>query len=241
MALIKSQPVRSESEARRDRIGSVFGPQFLQTVQVQDDLKNIGRPDRPAWESLLGQDGLMKEQYQLGAGGMQTGFLDRMRDQALRDPGQQSQWRQLAGQQLDQRQAAQGDQLARQQAGQQSQAMNRLAMTGGLRGGAGERMAGAGANNALLEQQRLARQGNQQRLGLDVQDEQNRLQGLSQLGNAEMQVGGFNRDTQKYNIDKALQDTLQKRASDLNFYNEDMRAWAAERTAQATPSGGGKK
>lgn len=204
-------------------------------------MKNAGRPDRPAWESLLNSDGTMKGQFLLGDGNLDTRFLDRMREEGLRGADTQSKWAQLANQQLDTRQLAQRDQLARQQAGQQSQAMNQLAMTGGLRGGAGERMAGRMANQSLLEKQRMARQAGDQRLNISMKDEQNRLSNLANLGSAEMQVAGFNRDTQKYNIDNALKETLAKRAADINFYNEDMRAWAAERTAAATPSGGGGK
>ena len=238
---ISKQPMKSESQMRDDRLRRTFGDQWYAGHQVMQDLKNLDRPDRPAWESMLGDDGLMKTPYQLGEGGLQTDYLGKMREQALRDPGEASQWRQLMGQRLDQQMAQRGDQLAQQQAGQQAQAMNRLAMTGGLRGGAGERMGQQAATQGLLAQQRLAREGMGQRLGLDIQDEQNRLKGLSQLQAAELGTAGFRRGTQQYNIDKALQDVLQKRAADMSAYKEQMGAWGAEKTAAATPSGGGGK
>lgn len=204
-------------------------------------MKNAGRPDRPEWESQLGKDGLLKGNLQLDSGGLQTGFLDRMRTEGLRDPGSQSAWGALANQQIDRQQLSQRDQLGRQQAGQMGQAINNLAMQGGIRGSAGERMAGRMANQGLMQQQQMARQAGDQRMNVSMQDEQNRLRNLSNLGQAEMGVAGFNQGTQKYNIGNALQENLAKRAADVNFYNEDMRAWAAERTAAATPSGGGGK
>lgn len=194
--------------------------------------KYAGRPDRPAWESLLGSDGLMQQPYQL-QNSFNTGALDQMRSDLLRQPGEQSQWRMLQGQQLE-RDAARA---ASQAQGAVSQGMNQLAMRGGLRSGAGERMASQGARNASLARQGVL--GN--RLRLDIADEQQRMQGLGALNQAEMGAAQNAQGVDKYNIDKALFDTMQKRYADMNAYNEEMRAWASEKTAQATPSGGGGK
>lgn len=209
-------------------------------IKRQDAIANIGRPDRPEWEGILGSDGKIRSDLQLSDGGLNTGFLDRMREEGMRDAGTQSQWAQIANQQLDQQQLGQRDSLARQQAGQQSQAMNRLAMNGGLRGGAGERMAGRLADQGLLAQQQNARSANDQRLNISAQDEQNRLSNLANLGNAELQVGNYNRAGEQFNIGNTLNDINAKRQFDMNNYNKEMEVWSARKTAEAQPSGGKK-
>jgi len=136
-----------------------------------------------------------------------------------------SQWRQLE-------EARQADMLARQGAGQLAGAQSALAMRGGMRGGAGERMAAQMGRQGLLGRQNIAQQ-------TAVADEQRRMQAMGQLPGAELQEAGFQRGVEQYNIDKALSEQFQKRASDLMQYKEQMRAWASEKTAAATPSSGG--
>lgn len=200
-------------------------------AQMQAQLnKSLGRPDRPEFQSQLGPGGLIREPYQL-QDTLNRGYLEQMRTDALRQPGEQSQWRQLMEQNV-QRQA--GEAMARGQA-QASNAMSNLAMRGGLRGGAAERLAAQGSQNALQAGQNVLGQ----RLQLDIQDEANRMQGLQNLGSAELQSAQFGQGTQQFNIQTSLNELLQQRANDINAYNEEMRAWAAERTARATPSGGG--
>jgi len=116
-------------------------------------------------------------------------------------------------------------------------AMDRLASNGGLRSGAGERLGRQGALQGLLAQQRVRQQG----LDYDIADNQNRLGALQNLGQQELAAADFSRNIQEGNINRTLQETTQKRFADLESYREQMQAWAAERTADATPSGGGKK
>jgi len=194
--------------------------------------KFAGRPDRPEWQSLLGPDGLMQEQYQLGDT-LNRDFMTNLRQQGLRQPGTQSVWRQLMEDKVN-RQAGQAGAGAQ---AQMQNAMSNLAMRGGLRGGTAERMAQAGANQATRAQQGVLGQ----RINLDLQDEQMRKQDLMNLGQAEIGLAQFDRGTQEFNIKNALNENLQRRAEEINAYNEQMRAWASERTAEATPSGGGGK
>jgi hypothetical protein len=210
--------------------------QLIDRNQYEDMLNQVkkfgSRPDRPEFESLLDDTGMIKEQYRI-QDNLNTQYLDRMRDTALRDPGQASQLRQLQQQQLEQ-QGAQAQAQAQSSAAQQ---MNQMAMRGGLRSGAQERMAQNAANRGLQARQQMLAQGTQ----LDLADEQNRLKQLGALGQQEMARAQFGRQGDQFNIEKSLFDVLQKRAADMNAYNEEMRAWASERTAAATPSGGGGK
>lgn len=195
-------------------------------------ISQIGRPDRPVWESLLGSDGLMQDQYQV-KDAYNTGALEQMRTDYLRDPGEASAWRGMQGDLLNV-QAGQANSQAQQD---MRSAMNQMASRGGLRSGASERLAGRTADNATL-----ARQGIMgQRMNLDLQDEQMRMQGLNTLNQAEMGAATNAQKVQEYNINAALQDTTQKRYADLEAYKEQMSAWGAQKTAEATPSGGGGK
>ena len=201
-----------------------------------------GRPLMPGWQELR------ETQYGTGAKGqrIQTpGLLGG--DLQLRDPmggkGGRIGWQLLQKEaqrtgpsQLRQiEEQRQMDLLNRQGAGQMQQNLNRMAMTGGLRGGAAERM------GTRLAQQQLM-QGQDIRGQLASQDAQRQWQAMQALPQAELAESQFQRGTQQYNIDKALAEQFQKRAADLMAYKEQMRAWAAERTARATPSSdGGKK
>ncbi len=198
-----------------------------------------GSPLAPKWQGLaktnlnklLGSD--LQNTTQLN-----TQALDALRGEALRTGP--SAWRGMAGTAMGQRYAQMGDQLAQQQAGQQSQALGRLAMTGGLRGGSAERIAGQGATNALLEKQRMARQRAQESTGLDIQDEANRQNQLGQVMQGDLAAGNFASQQKSFNIQNALQEMAQKRGFDAGNYAEKMKAWAAQKTAEATPSGGKK-
>lgn len=214
--------------------GNNINELIQQNRQLQEQFQNLmntgmigaARPERPAWESMIDQDtGLMQEPYRLEDAYNQQA-LEGLRQQALRDPGEQSRWRQLMESQV-------ADANAQAQAQTQA-AMNQLAMTGGLRSGAAERLAGRGAQAGLQA-------GQQARMQLDIQDEQNRLQGLQGLNQAELQAAQQAQGVQGQNIERALQDITQKRYADLEAYKEELRQWGSERTAQATPSGGGGK
>lgn len=204
--------------------GGISQQQYQQIMMLANEgAKNKGRPDRPAFDSLLGQDGLIGQPYQI-QNQLTQGALGQLQQEAMRAPGDPSQWRQL----MDQQVIGQAGQAAAGAQSQMQNAMSNLAMRGGLRSGAGERMAQQAANQATM-----ARQGALgQRLGLDIQDEQMRQQMLAQAGQRQMGAAEFD-------IKNSLNEVLQKRAEDINAYNEQMRAWASERTAAATPSGGG--
>lgn len=209
-----------------------------QSKEYNDMLKRLnemnqkysGKPDRPAWESLLDKDGTMKNVYELKNAYNQDA-LKQMRQEAMRDPGEASQWRQLQQEKLEQ-QAGKASSAAQ---GATAASLNQMAMRGGVGSGSMERLTAQGAQNALMAQQGVMGRG----IDLDIQDESNRLQQLGAVNQANLAAGQNAQGIQQYNIDKALFETLQKRADNLNAYNEQMRAWAAERTAAATPSGGG--
>ncbi len=141
-----------------------------------------------------------------------------------------------------------------------AQAMSQLARTGGLSGGARERVARFGAQNANAENQRIARFGADQGNQLQIQDEQMKqsaLQNLSGLDQHNYQndlaktntiLNTMNQDNvgraemEKYNLATSKDELTAKRLFDTNQYNEKMRAWAANKTAdsQSNNDSGGK-
>ncbi len=186
-----------------------------------------GRPLTPEWNSLGDpKTGLLQDQL-LQKSQLDTRALEGLRENALRQPGQMSKWGQMA---LSQAQ----NQNARMGASQLTQAQNQLAMQGGLRGGSRERLAQQGTQNQLL--------GNQRALGgIQMQDEQNRLQGLQNLASQELGAAQYQSGLQGQNIERTLNEVFQGRAAQQLQFGEAMKAWAAERTAAATPRSGGKK
>lgn len=172
------------------------------------------------------------------------------------------------------------NQATSQMAGSDAQARTNLALKGGLSSGARERLARSGALGLNATKQNIANAGATSRLGLNIQDESNKLDILKQLPGLQLGASNFDltkantandlalkeqgvgldtafknnqqaTDIAKYNADQnsaadkfnssaALNELLQQRAFESNKYNEAMKAWGAEKTAEATGSGGKK-
>ena len=188
-------------------------------------LQQAARPDRPAFESIRGSNGLLQPQYQLQSQ-LDPRAMEAARTEGLRPAGQESPWAAIAKQQ-------QMDALTRQQQSGLSTAKNQLAMSGGLRTGAAERLAAQSMRGGLAARQDVGSQ-------IKMQDEQNRQRWLQNLPGMEINQANTLQGVDQFNISNTMQDITQKRLSDIAAYQEQMRAWAAERTAKATPSGGKK-
>lgn len=161
----------------------------------------------------------------------------RLRDEALSTGP--SQWAKTAlGKQSFEESQARGN-VGLQQQQAQSSAMANLARTGGLGGGARTSLARSGARDALMAQQGVANQGILARYGINQTDTERRQQLLGQTSEAERAADTANIATMKQE--------LQNRAVfDANRYNQQMQAWGAKQSADATRAagsggGGGKK
>jgi hypothetical protein len=66
-----------------------------------------------------------------------------------------------------------------------------------------------------------------------MQDEQNRQKWLGMLPGMDLQAAQYNTGLQDKNISRALTEVNAGRAMQQNQYNEAMRAWGADKTAQA--------
>ena len=205
--------------------------QALHELRMQNE-RNRGRPADMTFDSQLQSNGQLKDSLQQKSN-LNTGYLDQMRQDNLRQPGQASAWRNLIDQKITNQAGQQNAALGQQQARQ----LDNIAMRGGASRGAAERMAQAGVGQGLAAQQNIFGK----RLQADLADEQNRQSGLANLGNAEMGAAKYQSAIDQNNLAAGNQERFQQRAFNTNMYNQKMKAWASERTAAATPSGGGKK
>lgn len=177
-----------------------------------------GRPILRNFDSQLGSDGMISSQYQLQPT-LDRRALESVRTEALRGPGELSRYSQMA---LTQGQ----NQNASQVAGQTSQAMNNLAMQGGLRTGARERLAQSGMRQNLL--------GNQSVLqNVQMQDELNRQKYLNMLPGMELQTAQYDNALQDKNINRSLTELNQGRDFDKFRYGQAMQAYGADKSSEA--------
>jgi hypothetical protein len=115
-----------------------------------------------------------------------------------------------------------------------------LAMRGGLSSGAGERLANQVAQQTIEGSQDAGRQGDLNRISLQMGDEQNRLSALSQLPGAQQNVAQFGltktaASTAAKEADQAnlLNEALRKQGFKQGKYQEQMQSWAAGKQAKA--------
>lgn len=143
----------------------------------------------------------------------------------------QSPWLKMAFQRQEAEQAQLMDQAAKQQQGAMAGARSQLAMKGGLRGGAAERMATAGAEGLtnLMQQQRQGAAVERGQLGMQGADLASRL-GQFNIG---QQAG-----TDVTNLQTRLADLANRERRKLFQYGEGMKGYAAEKTAQGYEGGG---
>lgn len=116
--------------------------------------------------------------------------------------------------------------------------LSNMAQTGGVSGAARERALANANKNAFASSMDIQRQGLQK--GLDLQgtglqkqfDMQNTIQNQdNQLYNADVQQQQMQQDANKFNITNTLNEIGNQRNFDLNKYQQDMAAWAANQSA----------
>lgn len=213
-----------------------------------------GSPLSPEWQGIANPDGTLKSPYELAQWQQvtpDTQALDIFKQTALRQAGAESPYAKLALERQQLEQAAQADQAGQGAANTMLQAASRLAQSGGVSGGARERLARQGAQAGFIQRQGVERQGMFDRLGIRTQDEQNRLAGLQSLQGMQNQQADIQFKNQQqaannmqFNVTSRQKEQEAKRLFDVNKYNEQMRAWAAGKAADAqrnAAGGGGKK
>lgn len=146
---------------------------------------------------------------------------------------EQSPWYKMALEKQGLEQARLMNQAAQQQAGALAGARSQLAMRGGLRGGAAERLAQSGAENLAtgLQQQRMAGGIERGQLGMQGADLASRM--------AQFNVGQQS-EAEKINLQTQLANLAAQEQRKLFQYGEGMKTKGAAMTAQAAQNAGKK-
>ena len=124
-----------------------------------------------------------------------------------------------------------------------------LASRGGLRGGAGLRLANQAGQQGALARQNVYQQGALQRADIGLQDQQMKNQFLTQLPGAQLAAAQYGTGVDQYNanqtnqanqfnIGNRLQDQQQQNAWDTLSYQEKMKLKGAGMTADAIARSG---
>jgi len=209
---VTTQKINTDFDKTPPAIGGV-GPN-------QQEYDTSGRPIAPDFGDLRGLKDPGEYMYKGDlrmddqGGRMGLGFLQ---DEASRTGP--SAWRSLE-------QGRQLDGLQQQGAGQLQQGMNQMAMQGGLRGGASERMA-----NQHMRQQLTGGQGIRSQMG--VQDEARKWSAMQALPGQELADAKYGSNIDQFNIRNAMNTQRDANKHELDAYHSRMKDWAALETAKA--------
>ena len=177
--------------------------------------------DRPDFLTMRDTEGNLADRFTQTMGQSHTA----LRDKAMAEGDSAA-----AAMQREQMQNAYRDQtnrLGQQQGSQLAQARSGMAMRGGIGSGARERLAAQGMQQGMAAQQGLGRNLANQNLNISMQDEQMKNQILQGMGGVENAM-------QRQNIDRLGQDISGQNTFMATNYGEDMKAYAAQKSAAAS-------
>lgn len=231
-----------------DKAGQLFDP-FNITGWNSKDAAPYANPQPGDPGYVAGYDPSMdfapELKGRLDALNMDTRGLEKFRGDALRS--RPSAWAAMMNAKQFAEEAGAKDRAVDQSRAGVHTAEADLASKGGLSAGARERIARGGGKDLLAVGQDVARQGNLNRMQVGVQDEQNRIQELSQLPGMENQL--FHANLEKENqydsarqtdLQRAIEENNRRNQYNQNLYQQKMSAWAADRQAYATENSGKK-
>lgn len=229
-----------------------------------------GQPQMPGYSGWTGADGNLLDGYALEKAGaltpelqaMLAGINPDMRGiEALRNRALgtgPSTWAQLMLEKEGVERGERLDKTVNNANAARATAMRSLATQGGARGAARERLAGKASLAEMFGRQDVERQGQVDRTNIGIQDETQKLDLLKGLPAAEvamlqpaLQKAGLwanmatnDRDyaskVDSFNIQNKIGDVKGKQDYNMGKYSEQMKAWAANRTAEAQENSGKK-
>lgn len=181
----------------------------------------------------------------LAANKLDNRGLDKFRGEAMRDGP--SAWAGLANAQQDKYAIDGANKASAAAAGQTAGAQSNLAMRGGINSGARERVQAAGAQNALNMGQDVRNQAANNKLQIGINDEQNRITQLGQLPNMDIAAHGAGLQDinawgqgKQFDIHNQIGEGNAKNLFNSQRYKDQMAAWGAGKTADATAASGKK-
>lgn len=202
---------------------------------------------------LLGADGKPNPAMQMGPGvqsllsgiNQDPAALNKFTSEAMRTGP--SPWATMAKGEQTQAEKTQRDQAAAQDAGGVAQAQASLAQSGGLTSGARERVAAGGARNALDTQQGIQTAGNENRLQIGMNDEQNRINELSQVPGMQeaalqipLQKAQLQGQANQFDIGQTTGQAANQNAYNMGQFTLSNQLGAANAQANATAAAGKK-
>lgn len=191
-----------------------------------------GRPVYPTLESYIGgstgspkllDNLVLNPNWSTGFSGLQS--------VANAKPGEGT-WEQMMLQKNALDQSSNRDEGARSNAAARATGFSDLARRGGISSGASSRLAKQGGSDLMSFLQGNERAGATNRLNIGAQAETNRMGALKDVMGTELNAQQFN--TQNLLTQKRLED-----AAKLGKYGEEMKAYGADKTANATANSGG--
>jgi len=225
----------------------------LRSIDATINYKD-GRPERNPYVSMTDRDGKLLSQFSMAGKIGNDVQLDRTAMNALQSRATSqgpSAWAQMATQNQRNEQQNAMNAANRNSMAQQNRQYGMLAGRGGLSAGQRERMAMQGARGAFGATQNIANQGMQQRLGIGMQDDQQKLGLLQQLPGMQMNAANFDQSQRAYrnnatnaDLANAMKDIQGFNAYNAGAYSDAMKEWGALESskAQAKAAGsGGKK
>lgn len=170
----------SDSEGKQDRGNKRKGEyqgELDAMMAKYPGFKDIWTPDMAMLPEL---------QQKLDAIVVDKRGINKFRDEALRSGP--SAWSAMAKKNQELSELSARERGLKESAGAEATARSQLAMRGGLRSGSRERLAKEGVQNRMVMSQDIGRQGDANRLQIDMNDETNRIQQLGMLPGMEAQA-----------------------------------------------------
>lgn len=198
------------------------------------------RPELGGRNSMLGPNGQLQGGAYLDPNQYRgnQGALNLLNQKAMQQGTSPWAMMQMQKQGLDQQN--QMNSAARQAQGQNAQARAGLAMRGGLSGGAAERLARGGGQDLNAARQGISNQGMQNRMQIGIQDETNKNAMLGQAVQGNQAALGQQIGLGQFNVQNTLAENQANNQHDITRYQEQMKGYAAGKTANATANSGKK-
>ena len=237
-----------QAQAQSDRMGKEAEATRNHAAMSSQGLNDDGSPIRQAFDSLVDPStGRLKDGYTMNQAGLDPTKWDgysQYKKEALRTGP--SAWANLQNQSVDASTMANKEAAARQAMSSMNQGNSNLARMGGISEGSRGLAARSSGRDMLMARQQAARAGDTNKLNVATTDESNRVGQLANLATTEQSIGTYNNTLEakqkEYNIGNLMHENDSRRSYNDLTYQEQMKKWAADRTATATEhsSGGGK-
>lgn len=216
-------------------------------------------PPAPDWSSFANRDPFHDNKLNADltltdrgplSSNLDSTALSQLRGEATAAPGT-SAWEALMNQRQDVTDQQQRDAANSNAANGNEAAQSALAASGGISGGARERLGKSAATNSAEARQGVASNSAAARLGIGTQAEQNRISLLSAQPGQELNAANYktgidtsNRDystgIQNTNINNVIAAKNNLNGQNLTQYQSQMQDWASMNAANATAKGGKK-